>query len=258
MSDRRWPVLLAVLSLLMGLAFAQPPEEAQAVRIARVVDGDTVVLLGTHDYVRYLGIDTPEVGEPYYYVATKVNRDLVLRRDVYLEFGRQKRDGYGRLLAYLWVKEGDDWVLVNERLLRLGVARLYVLWPEEEKYYGRFLRAVTLAQVEKRALWGKFKDPLPLATIEADPVIYVTEAVTVAFTVDWVGELEDGWGVYAADSRYGFHVVVRPELWERLGLSPEGLAGRELQVTGQLKWESLQQGPYIEVIIPEQWKGPSS
>jgi len=257
MSGRRWLVLLTTLSLLVGLAFAQPPEGTQAVRIARVVDGDTAVLLGTHEYVRYLGIDTPEAGEPYYYVATKVNRELVLRRDVYLEFGPQRRDGYGRLLAYLWVQVDGDWVLVNEELLRRGVARLYVLWPDEEKYYERFLRAVTLAQVEKRALWSKFKAPLPLSAIEADPVPYLTEAVTVVFTVERVEEREDGWYVYAADSRFGFHLLVRPQVWEELDLSSQGLVGRELQVTGQLNWDRLTKGPYIQVLIPEQWGVPS-
>lgn len=255
----RGRVLVVMLSLILAavLSWAQPPEDAQVVRIARVVDGDTAILLRTHEYVRYLGINTPEVGEPFYYVATKVNRDLVLRRDVYLEFGPQKRDGYGRLLAYLWVKEGDDWVLVNERLLRLGVARLYVFWPEEEKYYDRFLRAVTLAQVEKRALWGKFKDPLPLSTIEEDPVIYVTEAVTVVFIVDRVEEGKEGWTLYAKGSKFGFHVVVRPEVWEELELAPDSLTGTELEITGQLHWDNLFRGPYIEVIIPEQWQSPA-
>ena len=36
MSGRRWLVLLTTLSLLAGLAFAQPPEGTQAVRIAQV------------------------------------------------------------------------------------------------------------------------------------------------------------------------------------------------------------------------------
>ncbi len=250
--------LVTIVSLLVtAFSLAQPPEDAQIVRIARVVDGDTALLLRTHEYVRYLGINTPEAGEPYYSVATKVNRDLVLRRDVYLEFGPQRRDGYGRLLAYLWVQQDGEWILVNEELLRRGVARLYVLWPKEEKYYDRFRRAVTLAQVEKRALWSKFKDPLPLAAIEAAPVPYLTEAVTVTFTVDRVEEREDGWYVYASGSRFGFHLLVRPQVWEGLDLSPQGLVGRELQVTGELRWERLEDGPYMEVLIPEQWGIPT-
>jgi len=116
---------------------------------------------------------------------------------------------------------------------------------------------VTLAQVEKRALWSKFKDPLPLTTIEANPVPYLTEAVTVVFTVERVEGREDGWYVYAADSWFGFHLVVWPQVWEELDLSPRGLVGAKLQVTGQLSWDSLTEGPYIQVLIPEQWGVPS-
>ena len=252
MSARQW--LVVGLALLLSLvSHAQPPPGAELVRVARVVDGDTVVLLGSHEYVRYLGVDTPEMGEPYYYVALRVNRQLVLRRDVYLEFGPQRRDGYGRLLAYLWVQRDGEWILVNEELLRCGVARLYVFWPREEKYYLRFLRAVTLAQVEKRALWSKFPDPLPLSSLEADPVLYLTEAVTVLFTVERVERGQEEWLIYAADSAFGFHLRVWPEVWEELALSQDSLSGQEIQVAGQLAWTKLLDGPYIEVLIPEQW-----
>lgn len=251
MKGRSVLILTFVLSFAL-LALTQP-QEAQVVRIARVVDGDTVVLLGSHEHVRYLGIDTPEAGEPFYYVAGKVNRDLVLGRDVYLEFGQQRRDAYGRLLAYLWVEREDEWILVNEELLRKGVARLYVFWPKEEKYYDRFLRAVTLAQVEKRALWSKYKQPLALGTVEDDPVPYIAEAVTVEFSVGRVEPTETGWTVWAEGSRYGFHVDVSQEVWGRLGLFPEELVGKKLSVTGELRWDSLFCGPSISVIIPEQW-----
>ena len=245
-----------VLALLAMAGLGQPPPDAQRVRIVRVVDGDTAVLLRTHEYVRYLGIDTPEAGEPYYQAATRINRQLVLLRDVYLEFGPQRKDGYGRLLAYLWVQRDGEWILVNEELLRRGVAKLYVLWPPEEKYYDRFLRALTLAQVEKRALWSVFLDPLPLAAIEAAPVTYLTQAVTVVFTVERVEERDGDWYVYAMGSRFSFHLVVWPRVWAELGLSPPGLVGRNLRVTGELRWERLAQGPFIEVLIPEQWAAP--
>ncbi|MCD6128394.1 hypothetical protein J7J35_01645, partial [Candidatus Bipolaricaulota bacterium] len=62
---------------------------------------------------------------------------------------------------------------------------------------------------------------------------------------------------YAADSRFGFHLLVRPQVWEELDLSPWGLVGAKLQVTGQLSWDRLTEGPYIQVLIPEQWGVPS-
>ena len=42
----------------------------------RVIDGDTIEL-ESGQRVRYLGIDTPETGEPYAAEATERNRELV-------------------------------------------------------------------------------------------------------------------------------------------------------------------------------------
>jgi len=131
MSNRRRGLLAGIsLFTLFFLAIcAQPPADSRLAKVMRVVDGDTVVL-NTHEYVRYLGIDTPEVGQPFYTSAKRINRNLVWLKDVYVELGPYPYDGYGRLLAYLWVQQESDWILVNEELLRRGVARVYVLWPK--------------------------------------------------------------------------------------------------------------------------------
>lgn len=246
-------VACGLVTVLPGLATVYlPPTDAVAVRVSRVVDGDTVVLTGSGIYVRYLGIDTPEEGQPFYYSAKSANRDLVWRQDVYLEFGPERYDAYGRWLAYLWVQVEGQWVIVNEELLRRGLAKLLVFWPGEEKHYDRFRRAVTLAQVEKLGLWDTFPDPLPLAAIEVNPVKYVRQAVTVVFRVAGVALGREGWVVTAQGSRHGFHVVVDPALWDSLACPPETLVGRTLAVTGELRWETLAKGPRIWVWYPEQ------
>jgi micrococcal nuclease len=245
-----------VLVVLLGFpARAQPSPDAVAVRVSRVIDGDTVVLAGSGAYVRYLGIDAPEEGQPFYYAGKSANRELVWRRDVYLEFGPERYDAYGRWLAYLWVEVDGQWVMVNEELLRQGLAKLLVFWPAEEGHYERFQRAVTLAQVDKLGVWSSFPDPLPLATIEADPVKYVLQAVTVVFTVAQIAENRGNLVLWANGSRFGFHVVVSPSVWEELGLSHSNLARAEVTVAGELTWENLAQGPAIAVGIPEQWRG---
>jgi endonuclease YncB( thermonuclease family) len=243
-----------MLAILAGVpAFAQPPADAVVVRVSRVIDGDTVVLVGSRAYVRYLGIDTPEEGQPFYHAATSANRGLTWRRDVYLEFGPERYDSYGRWLAYLWVEVDGQWVMVNEELLRQGLAKLLVFWPAEERHYERFRRAVTLAQVDKLGLWSRFPNPLSLAIIEADPVKYVLQAVTVVFTVGRIAESGEGSVLWASGSRFGFHVVVPHSVWAELGLRPSDLVGTEVVITGELTWENLAQGPAITVGIPEQW-----
>jgi endonuclease YncB( thermonuclease family) len=120
-----------------------------------VEDGDTIVL-ADGERVRYLGIDAPEVsrgdkpGEPYGYEASRFNRNLVLGRWVTLEFGEEKRDHYGRLLAFVFL---EDSTFVNGELVRLGYA--YLLrrqpglphWDKLLEHQGQALRA-------RRGMWS--------------------------------------------------------------------------------------------------------
>ncbi len=92
----------------------------KTVSVVKVIDGDTVII-STGEKVRYIGINAPEMGEPFYMEAKRKNRKLVLGKEVELEFDREERDQYKRLLAYIFV--GDTFV--NYELLRRGVALIY-------------------------------------------------------------------------------------------------------------------------------------
>lgn len=229
-------------------------------RVTSVVDGDTVDVrllesrpgLGLRERVRYLGVNAPELYEPGYEEATLANSELVRFREAYLEFGPDLRDAHGRLLAYLWVKRDDEWVMVNEELLRRGLGRLLVFWPEEEKYYDRFLRAVAQAQAAKLGLWSKYPDPIPLEVVEANPLPYVLEAVTVEFEVEGLSTDEEGVSLWAQGSRYGFRAILVPGVGGALPFPPEKLPGARVEVRGELLWESFSGGPRIYVYIPEQ------
>jgi endonuclease YncB( thermonuclease family) len=76
------------------------------VRAERIIDGDTFVLDGG-ERVRIIGVDAPEVGEPYADDATALLEALIWDRDLYLEFDVGERDIYGRLLAYVYVLDPD-------------------------------------------------------------------------------------------------------------------------------------------------------
>lgn len=258
--------LLGFLFGVLGVAFGQPPEGAFPVRILRWHDGDTATIrvvgeaphwVGNYETVRLLGINTPEVGEPLSEEATRLFRRLTLGKTVYVELSPwEKRDIHSRLLAYLWVETEEGWAMVNEELLKAGLARLLVYYPERERYYCRFLHALVMAQCSGRGLWQSAGTPVALEIIEADPVSYVTQTVTVILEVSRVGMDALGWSLWAGASRYGFHVVLRPEVcrssWNLEALAPGVLVGRKLQVTGELLWDSLGGGPRIEVFFPEQ------
>ncbi len=133
-------------------------------RVVKIVDGDTAVLSGGRQ-VRYIGIDTPEtrrrragaweeVNEPFSAEACRANEELVLGRPVRLEYDVERRDTYGRLLAYLWVGETGQEVMVQEELLRRGLALLYT-FPPNVKHVDRFKAAQDEARRAKKGLWSQ-------------------------------------------------------------------------------------------------------
>jgi micrococcal nuclease len=114
--------------------------------VVRVVDGDTMEVEfpnGEVDTVRLLGVDTPETsaestspaefegipetdaGRTHLATwggeASAFAESELAGEEVTVVTGGDRRGGYGRLLAVLYV-DGEDF---NERLLREGYARLY-------------------------------------------------------------------------------------------------------------------------------------
>jgi micrococcal nuclease len=131
----------------------QPAERAY---VTRVIDGDTVAVRigGRDDEVRYIGIDTPETVKPGTPVqcfgpqASAFNHRLVENRSVRLVFDRERRDVYGRLLAYVYLGRQ----LVNARLVRLGYARTLTI-PPNVSHAGLFHRLARAAGRAGRGLW---------------------------------------------------------------------------------------------------------
>jgi micrococcal nuclease len=136
----------------LSLAFSHPVYE----RVKHVVDGDTV-LLETGKQVRYLGIDTPEFGhdgEPNEFMAVeskRFNRDMVNGKRIRLEPDREKEDRHGRLLAYVFIEDGD---MVNRLIVRKGLGRVLAVKPNL-KYFHLLLEAQRMAMTEKIGIWSK-------------------------------------------------------------------------------------------------------
>ena len=99
--------------------------------VIQVIDGDTIEVFlndATHR-VRYIGIDSPEIGMPNYDEATEANRRLLEGQIVELERDITEIDQYGRLLRYVYLQNG---LLVNSELVKLGCA-LAVAYPPDVK-----------------------------------------------------------------------------------------------------------------------------
>ena len=258
MQTRRWAFLLITIACT-SLAMAQPPVGCAAARITRWVDGDTIEVrllepipgLGSWERVRLLGIDAPELGERWAEDATRLLRTLTMGKTVYLELDRQVRDAHGRLLAHVWVEQDGEWRLAGEELLLAGLARTLFI-PPNALYRSRFQHAERLAQALGRGIWEAARVVLDLEDIEANPVPYVTKATSVRFTVgSWEKDASGRWVLHAADSRYGFHVILAPELGVQLGGDVVRSVGRTAVVHGVLSWLD-RRGPFVDADIAEQ------
>ncbi|CAI6263278.1 thermonuclease family protein [Bacillus sp. PS194] len=135
-------------------------KELVDVTLDRAVDGDTIKVRynGKKDTVRYLLIDTPETKkpnscvQPYGKDASKRNKELVKSGKLQLEFDKgDRRDKYGRLLAYVYV----DGKSVQETLLKEGLARVAYVYEPNTKYIDQFKKDEQEAKTEKLSIWSK-------------------------------------------------------------------------------------------------------
>lgn len=123
-------------------------------RVARVADGDTLVLEGG-ERVRLLQIDAPEVGggECFAGASTRELERLVgpgERVELEADPKLDRRDRHGRLLRY--VHAGSD--NVNVELVRRGAATPFFLRGRRGRYADEFLAAVGEARSGARGMWG--------------------------------------------------------------------------------------------------------
>ena len=135
--------------------------------VTRVIDGDTIEL-ESRERVRLIGMDTPEAwpgpklerdrkrlkkdreaiiasGR----IAAKFTKSLVEGKRVKLEFDVEKKDRYGRLLAYVYLPDGR---MLNAELVKEGYAHVYT-FPPNVKYVNMFLELQREARENKRGLW---------------------------------------------------------------------------------------------------------
>ncbi|HTM19597.1 MAG TPA: thermonuclease family protein [Kofleriaceae bacterium] len=141
------------LALLAGACGGGDPAcgPAHAV-VESVVDGDTVHL-ESGETVRYLMVDTPEIGNPgdcFADEARTFNSDLVLGREVDLVYDVECEDRFDRLLAYVWVSDRE----VNSLLLERGYACLLHIPPNGDDRVDELQALEDEARAAGRGMWG--------------------------------------------------------------------------------------------------------
>lgn len=153
-------LLLVVVALVVLRPWEGDPDSGPAAVVApvtRVVDGDTIEarIDGEVEDVRLIGVDTPETVKPGAPVecfgerASRFSHRLLEGRHVRLVFGAERRDHYGRLLAYAYLGER----FVNAALVRRGLARTLTIPPNDR--FAPLLRRLELRAARSgRGLWS--------------------------------------------------------------------------------------------------------
>jgi micrococcal nuclease len=160
--NRSW-IGSAVLFIAVAFVVLRPWEgelesgpASSVALVTRVVDGDTIEvrLGGRVEDVRLIGVDTPETVKPGTPVqcfgprASHFTKRRLEGRRVRLVFGVERRDAYGRLLAYAYL--GDRFF--NPILVRRGLARSLTI-PPNDRFAPYFRRLELAAARAGRGLW---------------------------------------------------------------------------------------------------------
>lgn len=163
---RRWPsaafVLAAVASVMIAWRVANTrsigmlPVAGKPVAVARVVDGDTLLLKDGHR-IRLLGVNTPETrhpdreAEPLGPEASAFTESLIEGGSVILEYDRERLDNYRRVLAYVYLPDGR---MLNRELIQHGMSPAIVTFPIRSDRRRVFLEAEREAQRNAVGIWS--------------------------------------------------------------------------------------------------------
>jgi len=131
----------------------QPGRQLQPV--AHVYDGDTIIL-ENGKRIRLLGVNTPEIEsrlrseEPGGAAAKQWLQKKLQDKPVYLEFDQVKRDKYSRLLAHVFLSNGEH---VNLSLLQNGLAAVSII-PPNGRYSDKLIQAQQQAEQSGLGIWS--------------------------------------------------------------------------------------------------------
>jgi micrococcal nuclease len=159
-----WAVMTADFDSAKRVAPRTAESTFETYTVTRVLDGDTVVVIGGRK-VRYIGIDAPETygggeenEECFAAEARKRNEELVLGKKVNLVKDVSEEDKYGRLLRYVYVEDlttpMSEQTTVNEMLVREGFAHSVSYYPDTAKQ-DVLIAAENTAKGNGSGLWAE-------------------------------------------------------------------------------------------------------
>ncbi len=164
-------LVIVVFAFLLSYAHADEPSTPLCT-VVKVIDGDTLVAQcpgKNSEKVRLIGVDTPETKHPskpvqfYGREASAFTKRMADGKRVRLEFdqafaAKGHRGVYGRLLAYVYIKQSDGtWFDLNAELIRQGYAHAYTRFPFNR--IDEFRQLESEARKASRGLWTESVKP---------------------------------------------------------------------------------------------------
>lgn len=227
--------------------------------VARVVDGDTVVLDSGLE-VRLAGIQAPKlpldrpgfVTWPLADLAKAELEHLALGAAVELRYGGGRRDRYGRAPAQLFVLSedgGEAWL--QEKMLAAGLARVYSV-ADDRQCLGALIGAERAARRSGLGLWA---DPYYVVFSATDPALAGRHDSYDLIEGRILSVGERGPIIYldfGLSWSTDFTVVLSSEAAAALaesGWKAGDLVGRRVRVRG---WIEQRGGPSLRVTHPDQ------
>lgn len=143
-------LIILLLTTFTNLSFAS----SRYYTVKYVYDGDTI-LIDNGKKVRYLGVDAPDFNyngqnnSRLAELSKDFNLQLVKGERVRLEFDKNKKDQYGRLLAYVFLNGNE---MINAILIRKGLAHVMIKIPNK-KYLDLLLKYQRQAMKKKIGVW---------------------------------------------------------------------------------------------------------
>jgi micrococcal nuclease len=245
-------IVIAAAILIPVSSLSAPFEELLRGTVTVIYDGDTVRvrLAGQKDErVRLIGVDSPELDDAreqvrlMAFLAKRFTFTRLFQSTVDLLPGPEKRDVYGRLLAYIRTANGE---MFNETLVREGYAHAYLKFPFDETWKTRLKEAESAARQAGRGLWKK--EPYPV--IEAPEAgRHIGEILTVRFHCRRSFK-RSGFHILEADGAE-FDAAIPLEVFKSLPGSLD-FSGRTIEATGLV--ELYERRPQVMIGVPVQLK----
>ncbi|MEE8380535.1 MAG: thermonuclease family protein [Thermodesulfobacteriota bacterium] len=134
-------ITLVVLTAVLVVTYVY----TKPLKVAKVIEGTTLVL-SNGKKVHLIGVDTSVQAEDFI-------RNRAVGKEVKLEYDRQKIDGGGRMLAYVYLLDGT---FINAELIKQGYARSNkkLLF----KYSKVFEQHEMEARRKRKGIWSEWVD----------------------------------------------------------------------------------------------------